>query len=717
MSGVCGTVADMPTTRTADPASSTRTVLHTVLAGLQVSLLDVAETAHVRRPVVTVWRRRYAGGADPFPEPVRQRGTQHLFSAAKVAAWVERNGRGNNPEFAIDLAVRAFSQDDGAAHLSLLSALTALLRVKAAAGAALAARTPAEILDLADDVDPEDADSYTEIEAAGDDLPRLAALADVLADSAYTPAAALEQLLTATTAAAALARDATRPVLDLDRPVPATLTPVALELTAAIAGALHTRTPFTVADPEPGRGDLLTAVLGDQEHLDPPVAVLPAGAGRATRRRLAAHGYQVRARDLDQGFGTDALVVTALTGEHLPEQEVLERIEDIALRLAPGQRALVLGPARALLDAAEGRGVETVRSQLLRTDKVRAAVLLPPGLVPERSRERLALWVLGDAHPQVPIRQRWVMVADVSEQLLTPSGRLDRAVLSDLLTDLVAAMGTAAQVGAHAFAFARFTLTATILAGGGGLLASARPVQRSVREDDGVASAHAQELLRVLAEQPRTPVTFSTQRGSAVAPRTARIGELIDKGVLRRLPGHRIDPGDVHAAAGAPGEVAVIGEAELTGEAAPGSRVADRLELEARCPASRLTEPGDVVFTVTPRPAALVDAAGFSVVAYPAQVLRVERPEVGLVAEVLAREVAGQDAAARRWRDFPVRLVPPEQGRSVAGALAQVRRAQAELAERAARLEELAATVVAGAATGVLLVGQYEGGAPAPGEG
>ncbi|HLS64854.1 MAG TPA: hypothetical protein VK060_15840 [Ruania sp.] len=705
------------TTTTVDQAPATQAVLQQVLAGLHVSLLDVAETAHVQRPVVSVWRRRYAGGNDPFPGPVRQRGQQPLFSAAEVASWVQRNGRGNNPEFAIDLALRGVSHDDGAAHLSLLSALTALLRVKATAGAALAALTPAEILDLADDVDPDDADSFTEIEAAGQDTTRLAALADVLADSAYTPAAALESLLGATTAAASLARDATRPVLDLAEPVPATLTPVALELTAAIAAALHTGDPFTVADPDPGCGDLLTAVLGGQEHLEVPVAVLPADADRMTRRRLAAHGHHVRSRDLDQGFGADALVVTALTGQHLPEQVVLERIEDVAMRLAPGQRALVLGPARALLDAAEGREVESVRSQLLRTDKVRAAVLLPPGLVPERSRERLALWVLGDAHPQVPIRKRWILVADVSEELLTPSGRLDETAVSDLITDLVAAMGTAAQVGAHAFRFARFTLTSAILAGGGGLIASARPVPRSVREDDGAASAHAQELLRALAAEPQATVRLTTQRGTAVAPRTARIGELNDKGVLRRLPGHRIDPADVRAATGAAGEVPVIGEAELTGGLAPGARVAGRLELEARYPAHRLTEPGDVVFTVTPRPAAMVDAEGFSVVAYPAQVLRVQRPEVGLVGEVLARDVAGQDAAARRWRDFPVRLVPPAQARAVAAGLAQVRRALEELAERSARLEELAATVAAGAATGVLVVGEDEGGAPAPGEG
>src|SRR5699024_9847555 len=159
---------------------------------------------------------------------------------------------------------------------------------------------------------------------------------------------------------------------------------------------------------------------------------------------------------------------------------------------------------------------------------------------------------------------------------------------------------------------------------------------------------------------PPAQVRVQTTRGSAVALRTARIGELIDKGVLRRLPGHRLDAADVRAAAGAPGEVPVLGEPELTGASGRGSRVADRLELAARYPA-KLTEPGDVVFMVSPRPAAMVDHEGFSVVAFPAQVLRVAEMPVGLVPGLLAQDVAGQDPRARRWRDFPVRLVPREQ--------------------------------------------------------
>src|SRR5699024_7047209 len=108
MSEVGGTVTAMPTA-TVDQAPATQAVLHQVLAGLHVSLLDVAETAHVQRPVVSVWRRRYAGGPDPFPSPVRQRGQQPLVSAAEAATRAQRNRRGNNPELAIDLPHAPFS--------------------------------------------------------------------------------------------------------------------------------------------------------------------------------------------------------------------------------------------------------------------------------------------------------------------------------------------------------------------------------------------------------------------------------------------------------------------------------------------------------------------------------------------------------------------------------------------------------------------------------
>lgn len=669
-----------------------------VLAGLQVGLPDVAATAGVRRPVVSVWRSRYAQSSDPFPAPVAQVGRQPFFAASDVAAWIDRHGLGHNADFGIDITVRALSRTADAAGSvdeagsTSLDALTGLLRLKAATGTQLSGLDPEDVLDLADDVDPDDADCYSEIAAAGAHLPRLLELADALADAAYTPAAALEAVL----------EHALTPPEDA-------LSPAGLQILARVVGALQHGSRLTVADPDPHQGDLLTAVLGADEHVETAVAVIPDFAGRLLRRRLAGHGWDVRVRDMQDGFGEEALVLSTVTEADQSAQRALERIEEIALRLAPGQRAVVLGPSRALMEPAQDRPTETVRSDLLRTDKLRAAVVLPAGLVPARSRERLALWVLGDAHPEVPIADRWVMVADLADTLLR-EGEVDPGVLEDLLTDLVAAMGTATEVSAHAFAHARFTLTSRILAAGAGLVEQSRPLERPVRADDGAVGARVQELLAVLS-LPESRVRFSVQAGDAVPARTARLGELIDHGVLRRRAGNRLPPRKVRHRTDEPGQVPVLGAPELTGTAEVGSRVMSKLEL-AQVASSRLTEPGDVVFTTTPRPAALVDAAGFSVVESPAQVLRVRADGVGLVPAVLAEEISAQAGAAKRWRQWQVRLVPEEQVPELAEAMAQLARARQDLQARQRALEQLSKDLTAGVATGVVRVRHDDGGCP-----
>src|SRR5690625_328778 len=371
-----------------------------VLAGLQVSLPDIAATAHVRRPVVSIWRSRYAHGNDPFPAPIAHAGQQPFFAASDVVDWMSRRSLGNNPDFGIEIAVRALRTTGGEIDPGSIPALCALLRLKATTGTRLSELDPEDAIDLADEVDPHDADSYREVESAEPQLPRLLPLADALADAAYTPAAALEAVLTHATPAPESA-----------------LSPAALDLLARVSDALQQGPRLSVADPDPGRGDRLTAVLNAREHLEAPLAVIPETSSRQVRRRLHTHRWGVQVMDLQDGFGAEALVISALTEAELSPAEVLERVEEIALRLEPGQRAVVLGPARALMEPAQDRQVEAVRSGLLRTDKLRAAVVLPAGLVPARSRERLALWVLGDAHPEVPIAHRWVMVADVADEI------------------------------------------------------------------------------------------------------------------------------------------------------------------------------------------------------------------------------------------------------------------------------------------------------------
>src|SRR5690606_35332903 len=382
------------------------------------------------------------------------------FRASDVVDWVEVSGLGNNRAFRADVALRAvLDGESGPPDDVAFAGLTALLRLKAYAPEPLASLDADDILDLADELDPDDDSVYAEVEALGTHTDRFAALADLAAGSAYTPGAAVEALLAERFRARreALTRSA--------------LAPAALALLADLAGAVvgdHLASGVTVAravaDPYPGCGDLLAAVLGRGEVVETPAAYVPRGdAHRLVRRRLGAHGWSVRSLKTEpvavaHGTRELPLVVTQVPpvgSGVLDDVAVLERVEDVVLGLAQGQHALVLGPASALVDASSSPEAESVRSALLRTDRLRAAVLLPAGLVVDRSRERLALWILGDGHPGVDIADRWTLVADLSG-VAPVSGTFPRAVVEDLATDVVAALGTPGDVQRHAFRFAQF---------------------------------------------------------------------------------------------------------------------------------------------------------------------------------------------------------------------------------------------------------------------
>ncbi|SIQ45931.1 hypothetical protein SAMN05518682_2576 [Cellulosimicrobium aquatile] len=706
-----------------------------LLADLRLTLADVAELAHVRRPVVSVWRRRHASGPTPFPAPVRRAvavagragSDALLFRASDVADWVETSGLGNNRAFRADVALRAVLDDESGPDRDVAFAgLTALLRLKDYVSEPLASLDADEVLDLADELDPDDDVLYAEIEALGQHLDRFAALADLAAGSAYTPGAAVEALL------------ADRFRTGRDELSRSALAPAALALIADLAGAVggdHAASGVTVeravADPYPGCGDLLAAVLGRGEVVESPTAHVPTGdAHRLVRRRLGAHGWSVRPLEAEPVAGAPGscelpLVVTQVPpvgSGVLDDVAVLDLVDNLVLGLADGQFALVIGPASALIDASSSHEAESVRSALLRPNRLRAAVLLPVGLLVERSRERLALWVLrgGDPDPDLDIADRWTTVADLSG--VSPvRGTFSPGVVEDLVTDVVAALGTRDDVARHAFRFSRFVHVRELLAARGSLVEVVRPLAPVARDDGGAAAARAAELVGVLDGVERPALDVRVDRGDAAPVRRARLGSLVDGGVVCRVPGNRLDGADVRAPGGDPaGESRVLGVPELLGDLEVGARVVDRLGFAARYPAGRLTEPGDVVFCTTPRPAAIVDTAGFSVVAFPARVLRLRargpaepRGAVGadvlLVPEVLARDVAAQ-ARGTRWRSWDVRLVPADQADDVVAALARVRARRAAARAELARLEELERVLVDGVTTGVVRMRKDEPG-------
>lgn len=160
---------------------------------LLISLPDLALLTRVQRPVVSMWRTRPSRTGEPFPEPVTNDDGQDLFDASETIDWLEAAGRGNNPQAREDLAAFATLRQAPLRDEAVFAGITALLCLRAIAGSLPDGAD--ELLDLADEVDPDDTLLYGEIDGLGIRLTGLARYASMLASAAYSPAAALEKLL------------------------------------------------------------------------------------------------------------------------------------------------------------------------------------------------------------------------------------------------------------------------------------------------------------------------------------------------------------------------------------------------------------------------------------------------------------------------------------------------------------------------------------------
>lgn len=660
---------------------------------LLLSLSDVAALARVQRPVPSMWRSRAAGGESPFPAAQVRTGNQERFDAEEVASWLELTGHGNNPDVRDDLALfAAFDESTGLDRRAAFDGLTALLALAAITGEQLAGRSSADLRDLADDADPRDRILYREIAALDDDLATMAEYADAMASAAYTPAAAFEALM------------AHRFRLGIRDYAETALAPAAVRLVAGLALGLvipEKLSTTTFVDPSAG-SDLLVALralLPDEDLPDAAIGLPSSPSVRFTERRLVTHGWLVAPLTLD-GDGRIALPRSSVLVAQYPspgaptmsDDDVLAAVDDVALAMDDDDRAVVIGPAGALANASRSRSVESARSALLRTDRVRAIIRLPAGQRTAKPRQQLAIWVLGPAHPDVAIADRWVTVADLS------AIELDDATIADLVTDVVAAMGDRDDVRGHAFRFVRFVHTRSLLASSGNLVGTPRPRPRVSRQEPAEVALQVNDLIEIANTGRCATITLGVEHHERTAAQITSIGELVASGKVRLVPGNRLDARDVVSR----GDVRLIGSDELLGARQCGDRTLDRLTFSAQYPAGRYTEPGDVVFCTAPGVGALVDLAGFSVVLSPARVLRIDRSSrTGLIPEVLARDIASA-ASARGWRTCAVRLVPATQAGRLRAALQQVAAEISSAGQRVASLEDLANTLTDGVASGVL---------------
>lgn len=669
---------------------------------LLISLSDIALLARVQRPVVSMWKTRHSTSAPPFPAPQQRVHDQEFFDAYEVGRWLDQSGRGNNPHALPDVASFAAVTGVAAEGERLVTGLTSLLALRGLAQTQFAGLETADLLDLADEHDPDDELLYSELESLKDDLVPLARYTDLLVDSAYNPAAAFEQLMER------------RFRSGMSRHAGVALTEEASQLVASVAVELAAALPSPAfADPTRGGSDLLIAVarqMGDGAEAALLTGAHDDGDARLVRRRLCVHGLDRQQFDVGDG-GEFSLTRPAVVVAQYPSPgdsamdavQILSAIENIQLQMNEDQCAVIIAPASVLTQPLRGEE-ENVRGALLRSGRLRAVVRLPQGLLVGKSRQALALWVLGSAHPSVEETRRWTMAADLGGRKLTPD------VMQDLVSDISAAMGTLDQIRAHSFRFAHLAMTRVLLAERGSLVAAARTSPPPVVPNGAEAALRADELLELLSTQPgpdrlyhysvepspAAPDQLRQRRTAATVP----MEKLLASKRLMYRQGHRLDPEHLARDRG----VRVIGPEEVFGTLTMGSRSIDLLVLADAYPAARVTEPGDVVFCTGPRPAAVVDTEGSAVVLYPARVLRLDRNNSGgLHPHVLAADINAVPSGDGSWKRWPVRRM--DQGQQMlTEVLAELAQQRDAARKRLQQLEELTTLVLDGVAGGTLTV-------------
>lgn len=670
--------------------------MDTATGSMRMTLSDVASLSQVQRPVVSMWRKRSCGGPLPFPSPLETVNGVELFDADEVSAWLQATGRGNNPETGNDVAVHAQPAAPAGAlkdGRKTFDGLTALLALKVMTGQVLANQTASGLLDEADEADPDDLFLYSELESLGSALPGLASFADRLADSAYSAPAAFEKLLTH------------RFKEGLREHADTALTSAALKLVSSaaieLAATLDSRPVFV--DATQGGSDVMLSIaqqFGESEPVTFLAADHDGGASRLVRRRLAVHGAESGRVKVDSN-GAFAIAGPAVHVAQYPApgepgldtEGILSGIENIVLQMDDSQRAVVIAPARVLSDALAGE-LGNVRADLLRSGRVRAIIRLTAGLLRAKPREPQALWVLGPSFADVPIADRWTSVADLSTTPLT----LD--VIQDLISDIVASMGNRATIRAHSFRFAQLVQTRILLARTGALVNV--PSKRTSTSAPGAEAAlRIEELVRALAAGAGGDAKLLGVQpaGNSSSPAPASVTELMGSRHLKYVKGIRVDETHINPTAGS----RILGREELLVPHDAPPRFITLLEFAADHPAGRFTEPGDVVFCTSPRPAAVVDAEGGAVVVFPARILRVDRGDPGgLAPDVVARDINSLNPADKAWRNWRLRRTAEAQRQPLTNALEALQHEHSQARERLKQLEELATLITDGVAGGSL---------------
>lgn len=589
---------------------------------LLMSMTEIAELARVQRPVVTTWRRRYRD----FPAPGGGDAMSPLFDSRQVADWLIATGRDREGRIETDLSLHTLAGlGTGMAPRDLLAVVTTLICLRATDDEALAASGDVrdELMRRAARLDPHDTCLLSETALLPADAGRLAAAVDELVEAAWGCQDAFERIMSA---------GQRFKVGDLyARTCAPRLARLAAELSSAPERARQGT--FSVCDPAAGPGDLLVAVadvIGPDYQAIYQAAEADSYLARLAGRRMSVHG--VAWADLQMAIGREPseawddpdVIVTQIgyvPGESRSQEDVMDRLDDISLQLAPGCTAVVIGPADVLAGQLRPYSqAERTRAKVLSSGMVESIVRLPGGLVPFRPGYEVALWVLTSAYDS-PWRG-WVLLADVSDRGLTDE------VIEALVEDVVTWRRDGYRPYAHTRAFGvqvrvsdlvealRPLSTRSPAAVSGDLTKGPQLVNRVNELEAG--------LDRLAADSPvmRQPIRSQLAASARTSPPTQTVGALAKAKRLTILPGTRLRETQI----GSDGNHVVIGAPELLGRTRRGDRLLDRVTL-AGLRRAHLTEPGDVIVTVTPEFKVMVDHLGLAVVEFPAKVLRIPATE------------------------------------------------------------------------------------------
>lgn len=675
-----------------------------------ISMPEIAELAAVQRPVVTTWRRRHRD----FPLQVAGDAAHPLFDARDIADWLIRTGRARQEDIGPELSLYTLAALAPVLPArELIGVVTSLICLRRLDDdeplADGTADITASLRERALRQDPDDELLAGEI-CQPSDLGLLATVVDDLIEAAWGCAGAFERILGERTRFKAA---------DL---FAGAVTPALARLIAGLCGARELASAdrsLVICDPAAGPGDLLTAVADTVGPDHAPMFTAAEADGylaRLVRRRLLAHG--IPAVDLDIRPGTvlpdetgepDVIVtqIPYLPGEERSATDVLERVDDIAVRLRPGRSAVVLGPASVLTgELGVYSPAERARAKLLKGGMIEAVISLPGGLVPFRPGYQTALWVLTSAFSS-PWAGR-VLLADVSDRVLTDD------VAAGLIEDVVTWRRDGYEPREHARQFCTEELISD-LTGQSGPLTPRRP--RSIRSTTSAADARVARITELQAElaglttdavAKLQPISAHVVRGSLQAPESATIGALADRKRLTMIRGARLRDDDL----GPEGNYVVIRPEEVLGYRQIGDLKIDRAVLAARYPQARLTELGDVIVTTVPSIGTIIDEAGFSLVSFPARALRITQSErAHFTPRVLAAAITASSAVARpagairmsrRLEDLTLPLLTPEDLARLDALLGLLEERRRTAQREIGLLAELREIATAGLADGTL---------------